>query len=70
MNQSTFKEFVLDQLPNAGSIDCKAMFGGFGLYRNGIFFAIIARERLYFKTDVTSRTKYTDAGMGRGSRAR
>ena len=27
------------------------MFGGFGLYRDEVFFGIVQRGRLYFKTD-------------------
>jgi DNA transformation protein len=39
------------------------MFGGYGLYRNGVFFGIIHRGRLYFKTDETSRAQYLAKGM-------
>jgi DNA transformation protein len=39
------------------------MFGGFGLYCDGLFFGIIIRGRLYFKTDAVSREQYVDAGM-------
>ena len=34
------------------------MFGGFGLYRNEIFFAIVHRGQLYFKTDDSTVRSY------------
>src|SRR5688572_21947756 len=37
-----FRAFVLEQLRDAGEITPRAMFGGVGLYCDGIFFGIIA----------------------------
>ena len=37
-----FKEYVLDQLRHLNVVECKPMFGGFGLYHNGLFFGIVA----------------------------
>ena len=42
---------------------CRAMFGGFGLYRKETFFGIIHRGRLYFKTDDRTREAYVARGM-------
>lgn len=39
------------------------MFGGFGLYQREVFFGIIFRDRLYFKTDESTRTEYLEMGM-------
>ncbi|MET0513931.1 MAG: TfoX/Sxy family protein [Nitrospiraceae bacterium] len=58
-----FKEFVLDQLTDLRGMTCRAMFGGYGLYREGVFFAIVHKSRLYFKTDETSRAAYLKHGM-------
>lgn len=63
MKKDSFKEFVLDQLHLLGSVDCKAMFGGFGLYREGVFFGIIAKGRLYFKTSTATVSDYRDWDM-------
>jgi DNA transformation protein len=38
------------------------MFGGWGLYVDEIFIAIIASERLYLKTSDTSRPQFQAAG--------
>jgi DNA transformation protein len=57
-----FKAFVLDQLSELGDVTPKAMFGGVGLYHRGLFFGIIARDRVYLKVDETNRADYERAG--------
>ena len=47
----SFKDFVLDQLQELAGVEARRMFGGCGLYRDEIFFGIVHRGRLYFKTD-------------------
>jgi DNA transformation protein len=34
------------------------MFGGLGLYSNGVFFGIVAADLLYFRVDADSRVEY------------
>ena len=58
-----FKSFVLDQLEELGDVTAKSMFGGVGLYRDGVFFGILARDALFFKTDDRNRPDYVRAGM-------
>jgi DNA transformation protein len=57
-----FRSFVLDQLEALGSIVAKSMFGGVGLYCDGLFFGLIARDVLYLKVDATNRGDYEAAG--------
>ncbi len=49
--RNQFVEYVRELLEPFGTITYKAMFGGFGIYKNGIIFAIIAENELYFKAD-------------------
>jgi len=63
MEKHSFKEFVLDQLRQFGPVDCRAMFGGYGLYCEGIFFGIIAKGRLYFKTNPATVSDYLERDM-------
>lgn len=58
-----FQDYVTDQLSAVGSILSKSMFGGVGLYADGIFFALIANDILYQKVDDTNRQDYESAGM-------
>lgn len=57
-----FRDFVLEQLAGAGRITPRAMFGGVGLYLDGVFFALIDDDTLYFKTDDAHRARYEKAG--------
>jgi DNA transformation protein len=58
-----FKDFVLDQLADLRGVTCRAMFGGYGLYRRGKFFGIIHKGRLYFKVSQASIADYKQQGM-------
>ncbi len=57
-----FREFVLEQLRPSGRVTSRAMFGGIGLYLDGLFFALIDDDTLYFKTDDSNRSRYEKAG--------
>lgn len=63
MKDESFKDFILDQLVDIANVTERKMFGGFGLYADGIFFAIISESVLYLKTDKESKQKFVDAGM-------
>jgi DNA transformation protein len=39
------------------------MFGGVGIYAQGLFFALIAEDRLYFKVDDATRPNFEKRGM-------
>lgn len=54
---------MLDQLEEVGDIVPRAMFGGVGLYCDGVFFGIIARDVLYLKVDDGNRSDFEGAGM-------
>jgi DNA transformation protein len=56
--------YLLDQLECVGPVTSKRMFGGAGVYLEGVFFAIIANDVLYFKVDETNKKDYEAAGMG------
>lgn len=58
-----FKDFVLDQLSELPGLTHRAMFGGYGLYQREIFFGIVHKGRLYFKTDRITAPRYRDRGM-------
>ncbi|HEX5646531.1 MAG TPA: TfoX/Sxy family protein [Nitrospira sp.] len=58
-----FKDFVLDQLAELHGVTCRAMFGGYGLYRRAKFFGIIHKGRLYFKVTPATIADYTQQGM-------
>ena len=63
MKPDSFRDFVLDQLSDVGGVMCRSMFGAYGLYSHGRFFAIIHKGKLFFKTDDKSRDSYIEKGM-------
>jgi DNA transformation protein and related proteins len=63
MRDDSFKDFVLDQLRGLNDIKARAMFGGFGLYQEEIFFGIVHKGSLYFKVDDSSVGEYRQRKM-------
>jgi DNA transformation protein len=59
---AAFKTFVIDQLDDLDDVVTRAMFGGVGLYQRGVFFGIMARDRLYLKVDEVNRPDYERVG--------
>lgn len=63
MAQSDFQEYVVhDALADIDGITSRAMFGGYGLYKDGIIFGIIADDELYLKVDETNQKEYESFG--------
>jgi DNA transformation protein len=61
---ASFRTFVMDQLGRIiPQIRSRAMFGGFGIYAGELFFALIANDTLYFKTDDSNRPDFEKLGM-------
>jgi DNA transformation protein len=59
-----YMTYVIDQLDAVGPVQAGRMFGGAGLYLDGLFFALIADDVLYFKVDDSNRPDFETAGMG------
>lgn len=60
---SEFLAFLQDQLDRFGRVDVRRMFGGAGLFRDGVMFGIVVHDTLYLKTGDSSRAGYEAAGM-------
>lgn len=59
-----FRDYVVEQLARLGGVTVKRMFGGAGLYHEGLFFAVMDDDQLFFKVDDATRPKYEAAGSG------
>ena len=57
-----FLEYVLDQLSGLGRVSARRMFGGVGLYCDGIIFGLIADDVAYLKVDDSNREDFEKAG--------
>lgn len=49
-----FVAYIEEQMASFGSVESKAMFGGFGIYKDALMFALIADGQLYLKADEAS----------------
>ncbi|HEY79041.1 MAG TPA: TfoX/Sxy family protein [Dehalococcoidia bacterium] len=57
-----YLRFIMQKLDPLGYVTSRAMFGGYGIFHEGLMFALIADDVLYFKVNESSRTMYEQAG--------
>ena len=57
--------YILEQLEGVGDVTSRRMFSGVGLYSQGLFFALIHDDTLYFKTDASNNAAYQARNMPR-----
>lgn len=50
-NDKEFQKYVMDLFVDIPEVSSRPMFGGYGIYKNGVIFAIIADGQLFFKAD-------------------
>jgi DNA transformation protein and related proteins len=55
---ASFKEFITEQMAGFGPVTIRAMFGGAGVYRDGLMFALLDDEVLYLKVDDSNRPDF------------
>jgi DNA transformation protein and related proteins len=60
----SYKAYVLEQLTGPGPVSARAMFGGVGLYCQGLFFALIDNDTVYLKVDDVTRGDFERLGSG------
>lgn len=57
-----FAAYAVELLGAAGRVAARRMFGGYGLYCDGVFFALIADDVLYLKADNVNRPELERTG--------
>lgn len=60
---SPFVDGLLDLLATFGTMSARRMFGGYGIYRDGVFFALVDDDVVYFKVDDANRSAFEQAGQ-------
>ena len=58
-----FVEHVAETMRLLGPVEVKRMFGGWGLYHQGTFFALVSEDALYLKADEESRAEFEALGL-------
>jgi len=57
-----FASHIVDLLEPFGRCEAKRMFGGYGIFHQGLMFGLIADGSLYLKADAQSREQFVGEG--------
>ena len=60
--RSEFGDYLADLLAPLGPVEVRSMFGGFGVFLDGLMFGLIADDTLYLKVDNDNRSQFESAG--------
>jgi DNA transformation protein len=60
---SGFAAHVAELLEPLGGVVIRRMFGGYGVFKDGCMFGLIADDVLYFRTDDGNRPAYEASGL-------
>ena len=58
---AAFQAFVLDLLAPLRPA-ARRMFGGVGIMRDGVMFALLSNDTMYFRADAQTRPRFQEAG--------
>jgi len=58
-----FRDYLLDMLTPLGPVTARPMFGGGGLYLDGLMFALVFDDILFLKADDASKGAFEERGM-------
>src|SRR6266496_4105502 len=64
-NDPSFVAHAVDLVALLGSVDARSMFGGHGLYAEGVMFGLLDDGELFLKTDDATRERFVAAGCRR-----
>lgn len=67
IRKQEFANFVVELMASWAPVQARRMFGGYGVYRDGLMFAILIEETLYFKVDDESEPVFAQRGLARFS---
>ncbi len=60
--RNEFVDYVVELMSGWAAVSARKMFGGYGLYREGLMFALIVEDGLFFKTDANNVAQFERAG--------
>lgn len=59
-----FVELLKDTMRGLGPVNVRRMFGGAGIYADGVMFGLIADDTLYLKADEKTKRDFEAEGLG------
>ena len=60
---SPFVESLLDLLMPLGGVSARRMFGGYGIYKDGLMLGLVDSERFFLKVDDVTRPTFEAEGL-------
>jgi DNA transformation protein len=57
-----FIDYVMELFGPFGTVRTRRMFGGYGVFLDGLMFAIVSEDMLYLKADEMNRIEFEQAG--------
>ncbi|MBT8122017.1 MAG: TfoX/Sxy family protein [Gammaproteobacteria bacterium] len=61
---SEFTAYLHEVFTLFGPVNVRKMFGGYGIYHDGVMFGLVADDTLYLKADADSRDQFLARGLG------
>lgn len=58
-----FINYVLELMQTIGPVSARKMFGGYGIFLEGLMFAIVSDNVLYFKADEDTEDQFVERGL-------
>lgn len=62
-SENEYIAYLVDLLQTVGPVNAKKMFGGYGIFLEGLMFALVADSTLYLKADQETEEDFKDKGM-------
>lgn len=60
---SEFVDYLHEVFSDFGSITTRRMFGGHGIYHDGLMFGLVADDTLYLKVDDSTKHQFIDKAL-------
>ena len=58
-----FVDYLLELLVDFPDVTAKRMFGGYGIFRDGLMFGLVADSSLYLKVDAQNKPDFEALGL-------
>ena len=63
--EKEFITYVVELMQSIGAVSAKRMFGGCGIFMDGLMFALVADNTLYLKADSETESEFEEKGLER-----
>lgn len=63
-DEKDYVDYLLELLEDFPDVSAKRMFGGYGIFRDGLMFGLVADSTLYFKVDKENKPDFEARELG------